>query len=347
MLTLNQATSMTKGFTKWTVILVSLAITIFILFRVGVIIKNIVSPTPPPPPNVLFGTLPEIIFPEINESKNYSFTLDTITGGFPDFPDRAKVFKIAKESADLLALQKATEKARANDFKSAPFRLNNNEYQWTDLSSPTIRKLRVDIFSSQFSIASSYLSDPNVLSGNNLPNQENAEKLAYSFLTKMSLPPEELKINLTSASLLSISGSSLAPASSFADTKVIKIDFFHTDIDKLPVYYPNPLESTMNFYIAGGERGPQIILANFFYQRVSDESATYAIKTSAEAFEELNQGKAYIASPGKDDVLIQDISLAYYLSDQKQEYLLPIIVFKGNNGFVAYLSAIKDEWISK
>lgn len=348
MLTLNQATSMTKNFVKWAGIGVASLVILFIGFKIGVFIKSIVAPTPKAPPTVTFGKLPEAKFPASIEAKKYSYSIDTVTGSLPEFSDRAKVFLITPESADLLALQKAKEKAQDAGFSPISFRLTDNEYQWSDLTSPISRKLKMNIFSYQFSIDSQYFSDQDILSKVNLPlSSTDAQLAAIAFLNRLSLFPEDINKEATTISLFSISNSELVAASSFASAQIIKVDFFQKDIDKLPIYYPDPLSSTMSFYISGGPNNPQIVKANFFHQTISNKSATYPIKTSKEAFAELEQGKAYIASPGKEDVLIQDVSLGYYMSDTRQEFLMPIIVFKGNNGFVAYIPAVRDEWISK
>ena len=44
--------------------------------------------------------------------------------------------------------------------------------------------------------------------------------------------------------------------------------------------------------------------------------------------------------------MIKKIYLAYYLSEQRQNYLMPIVIFEGNNNFYAYVQAVQDEWIN-
>lgn len=80
---------------------------------------------------------------------------------------------------------------------------------------------------------------------------------------------------------------------------------------------------------------------------VSDEYSTYPLKTIGEAFDELKNKKAYIASyfGTQKQVKINDASLAYYIEKNEKDFVYPIIVFTGSDGFYAYISAIRDEWI--
>ncbi len=349
MLTLNQATSMTKNVAKWSAIILGAIFLIFILFKIGVLIKNIIAPTPPPPPTVSFGKLPPIEFPKETSEKKYSYTIDTATGELPKFPDRTGVYKIASEQPDLLALQKTEEKVEKEGFTSGPIRVRDNIYQWSDPDSEIVRKISIDIFTSDFEITSSYFTNQNVLSRNNLPGPDGAKDYAESFLSKVSLLPDDLNLeDSRQPFLFSIQNSQLIPIANVANAHIIEVNFFQKDVEKLPIYYSNPSQSTMKIFIGGGQNLPEVVAANFFHQTISKESATYPIKTPEEVFSELKEGKAYIAESGiTENILIQEIFLAYYLSDKRQDCLMPIIVFKGSNGFVAYLSAVKDEWIEK
>src|SRR3990167_6304236 len=111
MLTLNQATSLTKNVAKWSAIIVGSIILLLVLVRVGKILKEIIAPTPLPPPTVSFGKLPPIEFPKNSSEQQLNYSIDTVTGALPNFLDRANVFKIEKPSPDLLALAKTGENA--------------------------------------------------------------------------------------------------------------------------------------------------------------------------------------------------------------------------------------------
>jgi hypothetical protein len=345
MLTLNQATQMTKRTIKWLSLIVGLIILVFFALRATSIIRNIVSPEPPPPPEVKFGKIPAVAFPQ-GEQKNYSYTVDTVTGELPTFSDRAKVFKIVQESPDLLALQKTGEKVAQAGFSQGPVRIKDNIYQWTNSNSKIASKINIDIYTSEFNVSSSFLSDPDILIGRNFPKPSDAQTETNGFLTSMNLLSKDIDLNKTKVNFFSIQNGTLVPTTSESSAHIIEVVYFQKDIEKIPIYYPVPWTSTMNVLIGGGLSTSQVVQANFFHQDISLESSTYPIKTADEAFKELEEGRAYIASGEKEDVLIQKVTLGYYLSDVKQNYLMPIIVFEGNNGFIAYASAVKVEWIN-
>ena len=348
MLTLSQTTSLTKKIAKWLAIVVTSIILLLILVRVGKILKEIIAPTPLPPPTVSFGKLSPIEFPKSSSAQQLNYSIDTVTGGLPNFPDRAKIFKIEKPNPNLLAFKKTGEKAARAGFSSSAIRILGNTYQWIDLQSSTLRKINVDIFTSQFSVSSAFLFDPLVISGSNLSDPSNSKTVAQDFLLSLSFLYDDLDLEKTKTNLFSIADSVLVPATSISTTQVIEIDFFQKDIDKLPVVYPRINNSTMNIFVGGGKNQPQVVKADFFHQNISSESATYPIKTASDAFLVLKNGNAYILSPAENkNVSIRNTYLGYYMGNKEQNFLMPVVVFEGDNGFIAYVSAVKDEWINK
>ena len=346
MATLSSTTAWTRKIIKWTVIGVGLIVVGLILFRLFEFVKN--QFTPPPPPTVSFGKLPEVAFPHSRTDEALSYSIDTITGALPVFPDRANVYKTIEPGPDLLALDKATEKVSGAGFNAFPSQVSEGVYQWSDGDSTQLpKKMVFNIFSSNFNISSPFLSDPQVLSANNLPNETAAINTAQNFLSNMSSLPEDLDLSKTQATLFSIKNGALESSTSLSNTQVVLVSFFQKSLNELPIVYPNPNSSTMSVLVSGGGRAPQIVRVDFFHQDIASGSATYPIFTSQEAFDKLKNGEVYIASHDgvSEKISIREIYLGYYLADQAQAYVMPVVVFKGNNGFTAYASAIKDDWI--
>lgn len=348
MLTLSQATSLTKKIAKWSAIIIASIILLLILVRVGKILKEIIFPTPLPAPTVSFGKLPPIEFPTGSSEQQLNYSIDTVTGVLPKFEDRARVFKMTEPTPDLLALSKTGEKVARAGFSSSPIRVLGNTYQWTDPQSSAFRKINVDIFTLQFSISSAFLGNQSIISGVNLPDPNKAKTVAQDLLLNLSFLYDDLDLEKTKTNLFFINNSVLEPATSISTTQVIRIDFYQKDIDKLPVVYPKANNSIMSIFVGGGENQSQVVKADFFHQNVSSESATYPIKTASDALSQLKNGNAYILSPSDNkNVSIRNVYLGYYMGDKEQNFLMPAVVFEGNNGFIAYVSAVKDEWINK
>lgn len=348
MLTLTKAAFGTKLLLKAGGLIIGLTLILLLLFRGLVFIKNILYPPPPPSASAAFGKLPVLEFEKNATSQELVYSLNTLTGELPETPTIVKVFKIESPKADLLALEKAQGRVEQLNFIGSPSAVSKRVYRWST-TSPFLKTLSLDTVTGDIRLASNYLDNQFVLSANRLPTEGESAEIARTFLEIMEALPPDLEAEKPKITLLTIKNYVLFPATSFSSAHVVKIDFLHKDKDKLPVYYPRGKESTINVLIAGGENNYQIVEANYYYQKISDKNETYAIKTPEEAFQELKDQKAYIAAyfGTKTDIEIEKISLAYYQGEKKHPYLMPIFVFEGTNGFIAYVSAVKDEWIDK
>ncbi len=342
MATLSNTTALTKKVLKWTSILIGAILGILLIYRIAMYVKSQI--TPPPPPTAAFGKLPPISFPEGNTNKSLTYSIDTVTGSLPVFPDRANVYKTIPPPPDLLALNKATEKVLDAGFTSKGTQISQDFYQWSITEDSGLpKKIVFDISSSNFNLSSPFLSDLKVLSANNLPNQTAAVNAAQNFLSNLNSIPQDLDLEKTTTTLLAIKGGTTVPTTSLSNTQVIEVSFFQKDINSIPIVYPDTNSSTMRVFVAGGD-SPQVIKADFFHQNISTDSATYSILSSNEAYEKLKNGDAYISYGGtNENVSINKVSLGYYLSDQAQDYVMPVVIFRGN-GFTAYVSAVRDAW---
>lgn len=343
--TLNKSKEETRLILKWIGISIGLIFLFFMGIRFLTFIKD--SFSPPPPPDASFGKLSAIPFP--NQTKeNLTYTLDTLSGFLPNFSDRAKVYKITPVPPTLLGLNKTRQKVSAIGFSSNGVQIAEDTYQWTDQSDSLQRTITMNIFSSDFSLSSPYLVTPSLLTFSTPDEINNTINIAKSFLSGMSLSPQDLDESKTKTTSYSITGSALVPASKISDTKIVEIDFFQKDTDSLPIYYDKGISSTISFLIGKDNNGLKVVTARFFHKDISKTSSTYAIKTASQAFSELQEGKAYIAYKPNNTVefTIKNVFLAYYIGENQQDFLMPVVVFQGSDNFVAYVSAIQDVWIN-
>lgn len=364
-------------------------VVIFILFRIGVIVKDILFPPKITPPNELYGKLPEITFPDSTvSSAAFQYTIDTENGELPatgvqdgNFPDRLDVFKIVVNTPDLNRLEKAQAKVKRLDFKTpeggdvVPNPLQEPFYEWTDVTG-TQRKIIMNTLNYDFDLTSDYLTSLVVLSGQKLSNQDAAFQTVSDFLHSIDQYPSDIDIDktknpdlkrpfTTAPELFDIQNGGLESVTSLSETKAIRIDLYQKDLEydletgkpevptmklKLPILYPQPPHSIINFIVASGQEDAEVVEAHFKYhtiERQPDQAATYPIKTAEAAYKDLTEGRAYVASPGQHtgsdtQVIISDVYLAYYLGNEDQQYLIPIIVFQDKKGFFAYVSAVTD-----
>lgn len=348
MLTLHDIIEQIKRVLKWGGILVATVLTVFFIFKIGFFVKEIFYPTPKPGPEVCFGKLQKIAFPNNAVSRKLEYKIETISGILQSFQDdRLKVYEIVQPVPSLRDLDKAQEKLSRLGFISKPIPVSGTVYQWEDKSSPT-KKINYDILTLNFNIFSDFATNPEILTANNLPDQDAAVSITKSYLTDLNSLPENLDFNKTKVTLQSIENGGIISAGKLPEAKLIRVDLYQNDIDKLPVFYPHPPFSNIHLLISGGENGAQIVEGSFSNSNLGGKSCTYPIKTVDQVFKELQNGKAYIGfySGTGNTVLIKNAFLAYYMDETLQKYLMPIIVFTGEDEFYGYVPAITDGWIN-
>lgn len=348
MANLSQVTSFSRKVLEFIGIGTISLIILAILFSVGNTIKQAIAPTPPPSPTVDFGKLPPISFPPSTVPLPSTYTINTLTGVLPNFADREIVYPFQIPQSGLFDLDKAKSIAQAAGFQNEPTRLSDTEYFWTTPGDITT-KLTMTLPSFDYLLTSNYMTNPTVVSAPHIPDTATALQSANTFFNTVSPLPSIIDISHATTTLLAINQSTLTPATSLSTAQIIRVDYPSQNINSLPVYTPIPSQSLIYALVASGNTtNPQIVEAQFIHKDISTSKATYPIKTAQEAYNDLKNGKGYIASGGNSSqVSITNVSLGYYQDSNPQKYLMPIIVFQGDNGFVAYVSAIRDEWISK
>lgn len=333
-----------KTVLKWALIIVAIIFGIFVLIKGVLFIKNIFIPAKPTPATVTFGKLPAISFQNGLQTK-FTYKLDTISGELPTLPDKMNVYKMGGSEPDILAVEKAKEKVNSVGFQGDPEQLSDTTYVWKK-EEPFSQELVINTLTGQVNLTSAILNNDQIKSAINLPTEEQAISDAKSFLNNLSLFTDDLDEESVITQLYSIDGNVINPASSLSNTELIGVYFPQKKINDLDVYYPRGLQSPVGVIIGTDDL---IVDVRYFHQNVTDESATYPIKTAKEAWEELKKGKGYIASYNGTDneILVKDIGLGYYMEGKTQKYLQPVVVFKGNDDFLAFVSAVKGEWIGK
>lgn len=347
MLSLHTVTAETKIVLKVGSIFLVVILLLVFFFKGGEIIKNILLPTPPPPPTVLFGKLPKIKFSQNVSDTEFTYTIDTLSGKIPTLPDRLAVYKTVPPEPSILALENAKRTVESAGFPSQPVALSDIKYQWSNSDVPSAQ-ITLDILSYNFDVISEHLAKPDLLLPiGTLRNEQEAINSAQDFLFSITSLPSDIDTEKTKATLLYLDTNGISVASSLSKANIIRVDFYQKDIDKLPIFYSHPPYSNMNFLVSNeASKLRNIVGAQFIHENISTASATYPIKTEEQILDELRTGKAHIAAyTGTDsDISIKNVSLAYYVGDDRQEYIMPIMVFEGKNNFYAYLPVIIDEW---
>ncbi|GAB4218857.1 MAG: hypothetical protein Fur009_2060 [Candidatus Microgenomates bacterium] len=303
--------------------------------------KQIITPT-------VFGRIEAPIIKNATTSANFSFTLDNIEGRPVTTTDSAKVYFIPKPATRFGYREKVYLMAKTLAFDT------NISYKLVDnfaLFEQEKKKLKVDITNYNFTYESLPNPDTLINSQANIPNQEKEiiDK-ATDFLKKINRYPDELIKGTTHIVYVKYNPNleSYVNVSTAGDANLVEVDFFRQYPDGVAVVSPKFFNS-QNYVVMMFDKNDYIVVkAQIAHFEKSDtQYDLYPVKSADLAWDELIKGKGKVvaATIGKKDIVIKDMYIAYYDSDEYQSFLQPVYVFLGDNDFVAYLPAISSSWL--
>lgn len=335
----------TRGAIKYTIIFIILLIVGRLAWNVGFDIYISYFPPEPPPPTIAWGKLPTLHFPEKPGLPAFSYALQTATGELPNFTNQMPVYFMPKQQISFLKLEEAQGLASTLRFSGSGVPLSETIYRFSREGT----SLTLDINTVNKTLSVNYrLSDTPELLTLKPKSQEDAAREARSFLSSASLLTEDLQKGTTSLEFLRVDGDQLVTASSLSEANFVRVNFFRQPVGEVPVVTPNRKKANVWFLVTGSEdRDLRIIAGEYHYFPIDlAQSSTYPLKTAQAAWDELVTGKAYIAHyPAIDTkITVRKIYPAYYDSGTAQGFLQPVVVFEGDGGFVAYVSAVTPEF---
>lgn len=337
LMSLAQVTKETRILLKIAAVASVLAVIIFLIFKGGVIVKTMFFPSPVAPPEQKFGKLPEITFPKSNEAVP-EFSINTVSGTLPGFPDRLKVYQLKKNPVNITALSNAKNRASGAGYSNYLQSLTSTVHKWSKPGRNNI--LTYDIVSFNFSVESDFATSPS-FSSTISPGLDYL-KPATDLIDMLGADKSDIDIGKAKTAYYNIVNTNLTPADP-TNAQVVRFDFFQNPVDKMTIYYPVYNASPLYMIVANASTGLEVVSGQFHhFTPDATSSSTYPLKSSVTAYEDLKNGKGFIVSPAPgSSVEITGVDLGYYLgTDDNQEYLLPIVVFTGKNNFLAYVDAI-------
>jgi hypothetical protein len=317
-----------------------------VVWSVFVTLLVVLFPPKAPPPDHKFGKLPALQFPQVaSPSGQISFKLETIEGNVPKASNSAVVYFMPKPAPNLLALTNTQKFAERLRFDSNPKPESKNVYRFDDPNLP-LRSLRYDIVTNNFIVKYVYAQDLGLFNENNIPGLEAAKGEAKTILQTYNVMPDDITNGEVTVTYLKLNNDQLLPTSSQSQANAVRIDFFRQSTLGLSMKTPDPTEGSISITLSGSSNpGKRILELAYTYWPVDYQTtATYSIKTSTQAWQELQNGYGYIQKyPAGNVIVVRRIYLAYYDSIEAQMYLQPVFVFEGDD-FVGYVPAIAPPW---
>ncbi|MEK7513340.1 MAG: hypothetical protein AAB430_03620 [Patescibacteria group bacterium] len=325
---------------------------LILIYKIGQGVYNtylkVAKPSPAPAPTVAFGKLPTISFPE-KLHPELTLRLETPTGGTPNLGDRAKVYLMPTFRSSFMALDQAKATAKRLGFTGTAKEITERRFIWEN-NEFLPSTLEMDIINGSYNLKRNWQSDPTILTDKQLPGKEQTMTEAKNFLRQAGTFGEELESAAVNISYLNFSGGQYAEAPSLSEADFVQADFFRPKVDEKPVLTTDPKQGIVRLIFSGSrETEKKVVEAIYNYFPVSlEQNATYPIKTASQAWRELQTRQGFIASTGNNPngvITIRNIYLGYYDGETSNGFLLPIIVFEGDNGFYGYVIAITSEWL--
>lgn len=310
-------------------------------------------PKPPPPPTVSFDKLPAIKFPQAEESLTLEYQLETSIGELPDLGTQNKVFLSFDKKPSLLAEEKAKKQAAKLGFTDKAKIINEETLVWNKQTQAN-QTLEMNIYSGAFTLNFDWQNYKEEIINTPALEKQQAINQAKNFLKQFSEEKSsKLEESRFEADYGQIKGLTILPALSLSEADVTQVNVFRQNIEEIPVITASPQKGIVHLIFSGINSVSQRMMEiEFNYFPVSlEQSATYPIKSTADAWEELKTNQAFISSwkpleENKQKAVIRKIYLAFYDSWEPQKYLQPVFVFEGDDDFQALLPAITNEWLA-
>ncbi|MCL5784090.1 MAG: hypothetical protein M1142_01905 [Patescibacteria group bacterium] len=282
-------------------------------------------------PDMKFGALPALVFPPQKvSSSNYSYTLDTVTGGLPQMPKLMKVYFMPPSAVTLMAPEKARQMATGLGFTNGPQVISPSVNKYTDDNNG---EFNIDLTTGNFNFQ-------------RLPASASAE--INSINVDQSKLAQDFKGYLGSKGLLN---ESLSPGRtvvvnstvSIPNSSAFDVSLWPGDLDNIPIVtaYTNYGLIKTTITNASKETDKFISLQYTFWPIDKTTFSTYPLKTPDQAFTELQGGGGFVSlEPSNPQISVTSVEMAYYESENYSPYLQPVFLFKGPN-FAAIVPAIK------
>lgn len=304
-------------------------------------------PPAPPPPTVGFGVLPPINFPEQTQVATQEFVLETATGKFPEFSDRAAVFVMPKPAPSLLDHERALQLAAQLDFIFPPTVIDDRTYRFT-LTEPLVATLDLDIQDLTLNLQTDFLNRPDLLLQTQTLSKFDAVSAVKKYLTAAGTLTPDLATSSGEVTYLKSAGGEVIPAAVAADAQYIEVNLNRPPIiGKYKLYTSEGDHGVIRAVVAPirGKTDTIVSLRNAYHPIDESFFHTYPLRSIREAWNALQNGDGFIAQGGQlEKAVIRDISLGYYEDLKGQIYLQPVYVFSGDNGFLAYVPALSSQF---
>ncbi len=330
------------------------AVIAFVFMQVG----NKTPEVEPQNLNIAFANVPPVSIEQALDldGARYTYLLNTIDNDYPVTTSAAEVFFVPTKNVTLSYTKQADAIAQEFGFDTdavRPKRLNEGEILYEDAN----KRLDVDIrnFNYTFSLKSSPSLQELVEatpSADVVSLEDSWKSMAQNIFLQSQSGNDVLSGASTNVVYVSydLSKGTYTPIDDETQPQAVRIDFFKKD-DLLPIVSPYFFTSQNYVILAPLTPDATVVQAQIkTYPKLLEGAGRYPLITAEEAWKQLESHKAKVVSIADNPELpikINNIYVAYYDPESYQQYYQPVFVFLGSDNFVAYLPAIKLQYLLK
>lgn len=349
---LTEISIFTRKFLVWLAIAFVGYIILKFMIDLGIAYWKATHPIPIPPPNAKYGKLPNPKFTQVaTSSSGLNFKLENVDNRPPETTNAGKVYVMPKKFPTLMAAQRARTFAIKLGFTEPESALTPTYYHFVD-PEDKYRTLEIDTTTMNLKLKYNFLANPNAIGDEPIQSKEKVIEEVKNFISFQNLFDETvLKGKITTELIYFDREEKVATAAtSLSNTNLVRVNFFRGDIDNLKVL-PPAFKYSYNyaFYTPSPIINAKVLELYYTFWPIDfDDFGTYPLRSGASAWQDLVDGYALVVNMGNntpDKIVIRNIYLAYYDSEEPQSYLQPIFVFEGDNDFAAYMPAILNDWL--
>lgn len=351
---LTEISILTRKFAVWLLFAFIGYIILKFTFEAGIAYWKKANPILLDPPHPRFGKLEYPKFTHVaRSSSGLKFKLENVEGlPIKDATPAGRVYSMPKKLPTLLDTQRTRDIAAKIGFTDKEDPIDSTYYRFI-APEDKMRSLEINTITKNFKLKYNYIENLSVFTGDTIQNKEQAIAEVKNYIQFNSLFDDTILKGKITTTLLTFNPQTkiATTASSLSSSNLMKINFFRNDLDGKKIL-PPAFNGSYNFalYTPSTLVNKGVLEISYtFWPIATDDFATYALKSSEMAWQDLEDGYAYVVNLGnnspENQIIIRNITLAYYDSEEPQNYLQPIYVFEGDNDFVAYLSAVSNDWL--
>jgi hypothetical protein len=305
---------------------------------------------PPPPPNMAFGKIPAIKFPNSGTNPSFYPRLETVDNKLPTVPESMNVYFISQSASsyNFFTEERTKNWAKNIGFTLEPTKVDDYNFVYKTLGIPSTT-LKLSILNGNFTISYDYQNDLTLVGLKNPPKEDQAIIEAKRFLQQANSLPSDLADGYQEVIFQKFIPPNVEAAIAFSEADFALVNFFRANINNYKIMPPYPKKSLVSVLISGSSDNQKRLLEiNYTHYSINSTStATYPLKKMEIAWEELQKNQVHLANFGQNfdgQVVIRKIYLAYFDPPDEQKFLEPIYVFEGDRDFIGYISALDPKF---